>query len=80
MQRYTPKGFKGKAVDELVKLKNEQPDYLDARIALGVVYFGLGNILEAQTEWEKVLSKDPKNSDAMTYLELSKNANEVSLN
>lgn len=77
---YSKKGFKGKAVDELVKLKNEQPDYLNARVALGVVYFGLGNILEAQTEWEKVLSKDPKNSDAVTYLELSKNANEVSLN
>ncbi len=76
---YSKKGFKGKAVDELVKLKNEKPDYLEARVALGVVYFGLGNILEAQTEWEKVLSKEPKNSDAITYLELSKNANEVSL-
>ena len=77
---YSKKGFKGKAVDELAKLKNEQPDYLEARVALGVVYFGLGNILEAQTEWEKVLSKDPKNADAITYLELSKNASEVSLN
>lgn len=76
---YSKKGFKSKAIDELLKLKNEQPDFHPARVALGVLYFGLGNVLEAQTEWEKVLSKDPKNSDAITYLELSKNANEVSL-
>ena len=74
------KGFKSKAIDELTKLKNEQPDFHTARVALGVLYFGLGNVLEAQTEWEKVLAKDPKNSEAMTYLELSKNASEVSLN
>ena len=77
---YSKKGFKSKAIDELIKLKNEKPDFFEARIALGVLYFGLGNVLEAQTEWEKVLSKDPKNSDALTYLELSKNANEVALN
>jgi tetratricopeptide (TPR) repeat protein len=76
---YSKKGFKGKAVEELVKLKNENPDYHEARVALGVLYFGLGNVLEAQTEWDKVLTKDPKNIDARTYLELSKNASEVAL-
>ena len=76
---YSKKGFKSKAIEELVKLKNENPDFHEARVALGVLYFGIGNVLEAQVEWEKVLVKEPKNSDALTYLELSKNANEVSL-
>jgi tetratricopeptide (TPR) repeat protein len=76
---YSKKGFKSKAVEELLRLKNENPEFHEARVALGVLYFGLGNVLEAQTEWEKVLSKNPKNSEALTYLELSKNASEVSL-
>ena len=61
---YSKKGFKSKAIEELLKLKNENPEFHEARVALGVLYFGNGNILEAQTEWEKVLVKDPKNADA----------------
>ena len=76
---YSKKGFSGKAADELTKLKNERPDFLDGRVALGVVLFGEGNVLGAQAEWEKVISVDPKNKKAKTYLELSKNASEVSI-
>ena len=76
---YSKKGFSGKATEELTKLKNERPDFLDGRVALGVVLFGEGNVLGAQSEWEKVLSVDPSNKRAKTYLELSNNASEVSL-
>ena len=76
---YAKKGFKGKAIDELTKIKNESPEYLPARNSLGVIYFGGGNVIEAQAEWEKVLSINPKDKEARTYLDLSKNANEVSL-
>ena len=76
---YAKKGFMSKAFDELKKVKNEMPDFLPARVSLGVLYYGNGNILEAQSEWEKVLSKEPHHSEAQMYLNLSKTATETSL-
>ena len=43
---YTKKGFTSKAFEELKRLKNEQPGYMPARIALGLLYYGNGNIIE----------------------------------
>ncbi|MDD0854814.1 tetratricopeptide repeat protein [Halobacteriovorax sp. GB3] len=76
---YAKKGFSSKAFDELQRLKNENPSYQPARVAMGVLYYGNGKILEAQSEWERVLSMDPKNSEAAMYLNLSKTATETSL-
>ena len=76
---YAKKGFVAKSFEELRKLKNEYPSYNPARMALGVLYYGNGNILEAQAEWNKVLSQDPFNADAQMYLNLSKMATETSL-
>jgi tetratricopeptide (TPR) repeat protein len=76
---YAKKGFANKSLDELVQLKNEHPSYLPGRIALGVLYYGKGDVLKAQTEWEKVMSLDPVNSEAGMYLNLSKTATETSL-
>jgi tetratricopeptide (TPR) repeat protein len=76
---YAKKGFIAKAIEELRALKNEEPAYAPARIALGVLHYGNGNILEAQTEWEKVLLKDPFHSEASMYLNLSKTATETNL-
>lgn len=76
---YAKKGFVSKAIEELRTLKNEEPSYAPARIALGVIHYGNGNILEAQTEWEKVLLKDPFHAEAGMYLNLSKTATETTL-
>lgn len=76
---YSKKGFVAKAFDELRKLKNEHPSFIPARIALGILHYSSGNILEAQTEWEKVLIKYPGNEEAMMYLNLSRTATETSL-
>ncbi len=76
---YAKKGFIAKAIEELRTLKNEEPNFAPARIALGVLHYGNGNILEAQTEWEKVLLKDPFNSEASMYLNLSRTATETRL-
>ncbi|MBT3983011.1 MAG: tetratricopeptide repeat protein [Bacteriovoracaceae bacterium] len=76
---YSKKGFTSKAIEELKKLKNEYPAFAPARISLGVIYYGQGNILEAQTQWQMVLAKDPKNDDAKMYLNLSKSATETNL-
>ena len=74
---YAKKGFVVKAIEELRNLKNEEPSYAPARIALGVIHYGNGNVIEAQTEWEKVLIKDPFNSEANMYMNLSKTATET---
>lgn len=76
---YAKKGFIAKAIEELRTLKNEEPAYAPARIALGVLHYGNGNILEAQTEWEKVLLKDPFHAEASMYLNLSRTATETNL-
>jgi len=76
---YAKKGFTAKAIEELRALKNEEPNYAPARIALGVLHYGNGNILEAQTEWEKVLLKDPFHAEARMYLNLSRTATETNL-
>lgn len=76
---YAKKGFKSKAHDELRRLKNEHPSYIPARIALGVFHYGNGNVLEAQSEWKKVISQDPQNSEAAMYLNLSSTATETKI-
>ncbi len=76
---YAKKGFFSKAFDELQRLQNEVPTYLQARVALGVLYYGRGQILEAQSQWEKVLVKDPHNKEAGMYLNLSQTATETKL-
>ncbi|MBL7664167.1 MAG: tetratricopeptide repeat protein [Bacteriovoracaceae bacterium] len=76
---YSKKGFVSKATEELKKLKNEYPGYIPCRIALGLLQYGNGNILEAHTEWQNVLSIEPKNEEAKMYLNLSKDAQETNL-
>lgn len=76
---YAKKGFQTKAMDELKRLKNEYPSYTPARVALGILHYGNGKILEAQSEWERVLVKEPGNTEAAMYLNLSRTANETRL-
>ena len=76
---YAKKGFQTKAMDELKRLKNEYPTYTPARVALGILHYGNGKILEAQSEWERVLVKEPANTEAAMYLNLSRTANETRL-
>lgn len=76
---YSKKGYVSKAIEELKKLKSEFPGFIQARIALGLLYYGNGNTLEAQTEWQNALNKEPENPEAKMYLNLSKGATETSL-
>ncbi len=76
---YTKKGFSSKAFDELRRLKNENPGYMPARIALGLLYYGNGNIIEAQAEWQNVLSREPSHPEAVMYVNLSRTANETTV-
>lgn len=76
---YAKKNFMSKAFEELRNLKNEYPSYIPARVSLGVLYYGSGKVLEAQSEWEKVLVKEPKNSEARMYINLSRTATETTI-
>lgn len=77
---YSKKGYVNKAVETLKKLKSEKPGYTPARVALGLLHYGAGNVLEAQTEWQNALASDPSNEELQMYLNLSKSATETSLN
>lgn len=76
---YTKKGFTSKAFEELKRLKNEQPGYMPARIALGLLFYGNGNIIEAQAEWQNVLSREPNHPEAVMYISLSRSATETTV-
>lgn len=76
---YAKKGFISKAFEELKRLKNEYPAYIPARLALGLLYYGNGNTLEAQVEWQNILSIDPSHQEATMYLNLSKGTTETNL-
>lgn len=76
---YTKKGFTSKAFEELKRLKNEHPGYMPARIALGLLYYGNGNIIEAQAEWQNVLSREPSHPEASMYINLSRGATETTV-
>ena len=75
----SPKRAINTIVNELSRLKNEYPAYAPARVALGILYYGNGNIIEAQTEWEHVLGREPQNSEASMYLNISRTATETTL-
>ncbi|MBF0206323.1 MAG: tetratricopeptide repeat protein [Oligoflexia bacterium] len=74
---YSKKGYVAKATEELKKIRNEYPNFTPARIALGILYYGGGQVVEAQSEWQRVLSKDPQNKEALMYLQLSSAATET---
>ena len=76
---YSKKGYISKAFEELKKLKSESPGYIPARVALGLLHYGKGNTLEAQTEWQSALGKDPHNQEIQMYLNLSQTATETNL-
>lgn len=56
------------AIDELTALRESAPDYLPARLQLGVALWSAGRKDDARKEWEFVLSKDENNRSAKVYL------------
>ena len=69
---YGKKGFLTRAMQELQQLKNENPEFIPARIQLGLLHYSQGNILDAELEWEAVLQIDPIHAEALAHLEMAK--------
>lgn len=72
-------GHSQKAHQELRKLKNEHPRFIDGLLALGLYYYSEGKVLEAQSEWQQVLKYGPDNRDAQMYLDMSRTASQTSI-
>lgn len=67
------------ALKILKQLKESKPNYIPALIRLGLVHYAQGHMIEAIREWENVLYLDPKNSEALMYLEMSQKATTTTL-
>ena len=58
------------AAEELQQALVDKPQYLPARVQLGVCLYSLGRIDEAVAAWNEVLKQDPKNASASMYIKL----------
>lgn len=63
-----------KAIKELKNLIKDYPQYIPARIKLGLVYYNMNFIAEATEQWENVLYKDPHHGEAKKYLKMAQTA------
>jgi tetratricopeptide (TPR) repeat protein len=73
---YAKKGFLTRSMQELQQLKKENPEYVPARIQLGLLHYSQGNVLDAELEWENIIAIEPKNREAHAYLQMAKKARE----
>ena len=77
---YIQLNLHGKAKELFMQLKSDHPTNVDIKIAFGELCYSQGHIVEAINEWNCALELNPKNTQARTYLDLSRNANTLSLN
>ncbi len=59
------------SLDELIAIRESAPDYLQARIHLGVTLWRAGRVPEARAEWEHVLENDDTNRSCRVYLKMT---------
>lgn len=71
---YARKGYVSRALQDLQALKHEKPNFIPARIHLGLLYYSQGNMIDAEMEWETVLQMAPSNREAATYLKMAQKA------
>lgn len=57
-----------KATQELRAAIEASPDWIDARMALAAVLYKQGELEPAEAEYEEILSRDPENTRAESYL------------
>ena len=69
-ETFRDQGQKMEALTELKKVKETHPNYVPARLNLGIIYFSMDRLQEAQAEWDEVLQIDPSHSIARTYLRM----------
>ena len=76
---YAKKGYTTRAIQEIQQICAEHPDFVPARIHLGLMYYSLGNVIDAQMEWDRALELDPGNAEIRTYRDMARNAKETNV-
>lgn len=76
---YLRQNVGAKAIKELKKISDYFPAYLPAKLKLGVVFYNSNKVVEAIQEWENVLTRDPKNKEALNYLKLAQEVGVTSI-
>jgi len=61
----------GRAARELKSLVQEFPQFIPARLKLGLMYFNAKKTIEAVEQWESVLLRDPDHPVAIRYLQMA---------
>ncbi len=72
-------GQTDRAMKELRALSQEFPQFLPARLRLGVVLYESNRIADAVEQWESILLRDPDNPEALRYLQLAQDAGVTTL-
>jgi tetratricopeptide (TPR) repeat protein len=60
-----------RAIKELRSLIQEYPQFIPARLKLGLMYFNGKRTIEAVEQWEAVLLRDPDHPVAVRYLQMA---------
>lgn len=68
---YVKMGDSDRAIRELKSLIREYPQFIQARLKLGVIYYNLNNLAEATEQWENILLRDPRHPEALKYLKMA---------
>ena len=63
-----------RATRDLKSLIREYPQFLPARMKLGIIYYNLNNLAEATEQWESLLARDPNHAEAKKYLRMAQAA------
>lgn len=63
-----------RAVKDLKGLIREYPQFLPARMKLGVLFYNMNNLAEATEQWESILVRDPSHGEAKRYLRMAQAA------
>lgn len=60
-----------RALKELKLLVQEYPQFIPARLKLGLLFYNAKKIVEAVEQWETVLLRDPEHPVAIKYLQMA---------
>jgi tetratricopeptide (TPR) repeat protein len=67
-------GHADRAIKDLKVLVREYPQFIPARLKLGVILYNSNNIAEASEQWENILLREPHHAEANKYLKMAQAA------
>lgn len=63
-------GLPHRAIRELLRVRRNRPQLLEAGVQLGLTLYTLGRARDAVEQWRAVLERDPARADARTYIDM----------